>query len=332
MTNVNIVVLICVNLILLINGAYIDVTIPEQYCTVLRQEDFVSDSGTVGAYGPSQFIGLFFMTVKQNTPLLFEIQTTLWHQITFAVQAEIRGPAAVGKVNNAGLPIVLARSIDNDIDPVNCPIQSTYVVGPTFIDNLRNGLEYVQIWSNATSGEIRGQLQSRRDSLVNFMSTNPNHALFSAELGMSILYMSPPQVPQPGRVGLTHWILTRYPVGQFTALNYQQNFIPILPLGNLTQQVYSVQLVITESPSTVDSVLYSNVVGSGLILYGPGSSVMALSLAIPNQTVIIFNQYVRLMNYQDIKYVNHTNHTGASSTSKPSLVLIIVLLLGHLIL
>lgn len=318
--------------IVLINGAFIDVTLPEQYCTVLRQEDFVSDSGATNVYGPSQFIGLFFMTVKPTTPTFYQIQTTLWHQITFAVQAEIRGPAPVGKVNNFGLPIILARSIDNDIDPVNCPIQSNYIVGQTFIDNLRKGLEYVQIWSNATSGEIRGQLQPRRDSLVNFMNTNINHALYSADLGMSILYMSEPTVPQPGRVGLTHWILTRYPYGQFVALNYQQNFIPILPLGNLTQQVYSVQLVITESLDTIDSVLYSNVVGTGLILYGPGSSVMALSLAIPNQTVIIFNQYIRLMNYvEDLKYVNHTNHTGDSIMLSPSMT-IIALLITFLIL
>ena len=296
----------------------------EQYATVMRAEDYVFSSGAVGDY-PSLFIGLFHMAVLGNVTTTVEI--TIWHGMEFAQQIEIRGPAERGLANNASLPLlVIARALDGNIAPELCPLTRTFVVTAGFLQNLRTGLLYVQIIADQVSGHIRGQLEARRDVLVDFASP-PGQ--YTAVDGMSILYVTLAE-HQPGQVGVQYWILSRKKVGVFNAVTGSSNFSVAATFGPVPAGVTTdVSLVIASQGfylSIAESEVFSYPGSPPNPLTGPGSSRLSLQYQ-GNFLTNVYSDYIRMPVTSDFAILNGSLQSNGSGRLAPSFVLLIFTLL-----
>jgi hypothetical protein len=308
---------------------YVSVSAEIQYATVMRAEDYVFPNGTVGAF-PSLFIGLAHMAVIPiANSVMSTLQVTVWHQVEFATQIEIRD-APAGVANTDLLPLFIVASTGmNNVAPVNCPIMVHFIVDPVFVSNLTKGLIYMQIISTnpiQPSGLLRGQFYSRRDVLVAFPSVNPFNGLnYDATAGMALLYIQP-SPNQPGYVTVEYWILSRYQSpAVWNANNGFVNFttaiifgpIPVTQTTAVTLTVFpaGAALIIAPLPIVFTARMSGNPGGTGPIT-GPGSSKLVLTLQ-TSFLETIFSDFIRLAYYQDFAFLNGSI-TSASTYTKPS--------------
>lgn len=319
---------------------YVSVSAEMQYATVMRAEDYVFPNGTVGSF-PSLFIGLAHMAVIPiaNTQT-GTLQVTVWHQVDFATQIELRA-APVGVANNDVLPLfVVASSMMGNVDPTNCPIMVSFIVDAVFMHNLTQNLIYMQIIASQSTGFLRGQFDSRRDVLVDFPSLNPfNGFNYDATAGMAILYMQP-SFHQPGYVTVEYWILSRYKSPSvwnandgfvnFTAAIFF-NTIPVTQTTSVTLTVTptGAPLIVARLDLVFTSRMDGNLGGTGPIT-GPGSSKLVLALQGPF-TYTIFSDFIRLAYYKDFAVANETSTSPAMFNSPSSLLTILAMLAASIL-
>jgi len=299
---------------------YVSVSAEMQYATVMRAEDYVFPNGTVGSF-PSLFIGLAHMAVIPiaNSPM-GTLQVTVWHQVDFATQIELRA-APVGIANNDVLPLfVVASSMMGNVDPSNCPIMVSFIVDAVFMHNLTQNLIYMQIIASQSTGFLRGQFDSRRDVLVDFPSVNPfNGFNYDATAGMALLYIQP-SFNQPGFVTVEYWILSRFRspsvwnandgFTNFSAAIFF-NTIPVTQTTSVTLTVTptGAPLIVARLDLVFTSRMDGNLGGTGPIT-GPGSSRLVLALQGPF-TYTIFSDFIRLAYYKDFAFGNETSVSPA---------------------
>ena len=143
----------------------LNTSLPEQYSCVLASDQYVPAQSP-----PSPFMGIFYMTVTpvsinnvnpaDNT---FRFDTFLYHNIDYATQAYICGPAARGHVTNSTcfFPLFLPPKSATASD---CPLYSHMIVYQDVVDLLREGLLFAMVASGGlSSGQIRGQIENRND-------------------------------------------------------------------------------------------------------------------------------------------------------------------------
>jgi len=322
---------------------YVSVSAEIQYATVMRSEDYVFPNGTVGAI-PSLFIGLTQMAVIPiPNSVMSHLQVTVWHQVEFATQIEIRA-APAGISNNDILPLFIVASAGmNNVARVNCRIMVEFVVDPVFVTNLTLGLIYMQILSTnpiQPSGLLRGQFYSRRDVLVAYPSINPFNGLnYDATAGMAILYIQPSQ-NQPGYVTIEYWILSRYQTpAVWNANNGFVNFttavifgvIPVTQTTAVTLTVFpaGAPLIIAPLPLVFTARMQGNLGGTGPIT-GPGSSKLVLTLQ-TSFLETIFSDFIRVAYYQDFAFINGSE-TSAGFSVGPFAPLVIGAAAGTMLL
>ena len=148
-------------LLLLITYAFaqfpLNTSLIEQYACILASNQFVP------AQSPeSPFMGIFYMTVQQIAASQFLFNTFLYHNVDYATDAQICGPAPRGKVNGSTcfIPLYQAPQTANSR---NCPLYSSMVVYQDVVDALRQGLLFAEVTSGQPSGQLRGQIETRND-------------------------------------------------------------------------------------------------------------------------------------------------------------------------
>lgn len=143
----------------------LNTALPEQYACVLASDQYVPAQNP-----PSPFMGILYLTV---TPLVvnstnpannqFRVDTFLYHNVDYATQAYICGPAARGKVNGSTCIIPLYLAPDTPTAS-SCPLYSHMTVYQDVIDLLRDGELFATVTSGGqTSGQLRGQIENRND-------------------------------------------------------------------------------------------------------------------------------------------------------------------------
>jgi len=137
---------------------------PEQYATVLAWDQWVP---TLTKESP--FFGVLFLTV---TPILmdaknlsantYRIDTYLYHDSVYALDAAVYGPAGRGVVNGS-LRLFHLYYANTTAASADCPQTVSVTVNEEIIVWLRTGKLYAAIYSSGDGGNLRGQIETRND-------------------------------------------------------------------------------------------------------------------------------------------------------------------------
>jgi hypothetical protein len=324
----------------------VNVTSVEQYVAVMRLEEYVPQPANNGTLS-SLFIGLIHISVTSfaSPPANpnYVLETTVWHQVDFANNISINGPAAAGQLAPSLPLLVLAAG--PAVLPTNCPLQGSWTVDAAFMRFLRAGLMYVQIQSSQAAGDLRGNIYSRRDALVAFIGNTPG--AFAADQGMAVIQAvqvtggraSTSQTGSPQRlVYLKYWILTRYTSGTFAFITGGTNytnagiFAPI-PAGQTTNVTLTITPYVV-NPGDEAPVQFFNTIFNSFPFYGPGSSNIVLVLQ-GVQQFVVFSQFIAMAVWNDYEVLssNGTNpYTSETSPSHASTITILIPLMLSVIL
>jgi len=322
-------------------GMAINITSNEQYTSVMRAEEYVYPNGTLGPTPPlSLFVGLLHVSVVAYGATTATIQTTIWHQVAFATQVAINGPASPGQLPPAGQQLVplLLLAQGAAAGSANCPMQGTWVVTLQFLTWMRNNLLFASVSAagdvNGGTGNLRGAVYSGRDALVTFMSGTPG-AAGTTTTGMGIFRAVPfsaPTIKTP-LVYLNYWILSLYTEGQFQTvsgglsnLTSSAVFAPI-PAGQSTA-VTAVVSTPGSGPVVPQSYAYTE-----YPIVGIGSTNMLLILEVAQQR-IYFAELLHVAWWKDYQVflTNGSSTNSAGPALEPpfsaSLVLALTLILA----
>lgn len=300
----------------------INITSNEQYTCVLRSEEYVDYFGNVGQT-PSLFIGLIFISVISLDPPT--IQTVLWHQVSFAVNATINGPVDPnGGTNPASvlLPLITLASTNAAAGSANCPITGTWIVDDFFMDYLRSSRLLCQIESGTNTGNLRGQIFSkytpasgratyRRDAFVAFLGP-------MAENGMAVFraHVLPPPAAPNSLVYLDYWILSKISSASavFQAIQAGNGYLPVAlfeanPDPDADNSILVKRWI--SLPELGPVVPYSMAI-TGNPIFGPGSSNLILTV-LDADLINTFTSFYRLAYYTDMDVFK----SNTSSTTLP---------------
>lgn len=258
-------------------SAPINVTSDEQYITLLRTEDYIDPSTQHHVSQPSVFIGIVHISVVSPT----QIQVTGMHQVAIATKISLEGP-----VTGAGSASILPpiHVFATGLAASNGFFQETLTLTPVVFGFLRANQLYVQITSGgATSGQIRGNIQTRHDIVVNFMSNSTGNTIYKADDG--ILAMShTPLANQPGRDEISYWMVTPLTTaGTFILANGvgQQ----VAPIGDYVPGSVKINSILSGDPISIAH--------TDIILCVPmGVSPLSLQLQIPNLSTRSFQNFI----------------------------------------
>lgn len=285
-----------------------DVLAHEQYVAVMHSEEYVLPNGTVGQY-PSLFIGLFFMAVRlQPDNVTYMIQTVVWHQIGYATNITLDGPAPAGQNPVSPLPLIVL-ALGYAAAPANCPIVGAYIVDQAFINNLRAGHMFVQIRTATYTGNVRGQIYSRHDAAVAFMGNTPGSLI--PTVGMAII-QGVAIKDRPNFAYMNFWMVSNYVEGVFVAIAGGTNYTPLAVFGEIgAGNTYPPgSLVISEpgaGPVVTEKMLFTN-----YPLVGPGSTGLVLTIQV-SQLMTVFSQFCRVVRYNDFDIYNSNGTASAAA-------------------
>jgi hypothetical protein len=142
-----------------------NVSNPEQYATVLAWDQWVPSLPS-----PSPFYGILWLTV---TPIImdahnltnntYRIDTYLFHDVPFAMDASVFGPAPRNSVDGS-MRLFHLFYLNTTAESADCPQSVSVVVSEQVIIWLRQGLLFAEISSNGVDGgQLRGQIETRND-------------------------------------------------------------------------------------------------------------------------------------------------------------------------
>jgi hypothetical protein len=280
-------------------GGVVNVDSDEQYVCVARLEEHVLFSGSVSS-DSSLFIALFHISVSTTTPTI-QLETTVWHQIEFATNISINGPANPGILPPIGmqmLPLLTLASTNAASAASQCPIRGTWTVDPVFLGHLRASRLFCEVRSEtiASGGNIRGQIYSRRDALVAFLGDN-------AENGMGVFRVHKIPNTEPELAYLNYWILSTIssPTAVFQAIRASDGYLPVAVfasnnVNNETSSLGVKRWISTEDVNGPTSLMSD--VFSGYPFTGPGSSNLILT-SLDADTISRFTQFYRISVYSD---------------------------------
>jgi hypothetical protein len=291
-------------------AAPMNVTANEQYVAVMRSDEYVLSSGLIGQF-PSIFIGLLHIAVLPPDPTAppstpYRISTTVWHDVGFATNISLMGYAKAGVNAPTNLPLIVLAGTSATSNVSACPIQGTYVITEQFLQNLRAGLVYAQIRTAQNTGNLRGQIYSRRDAMFAAMGLAPGS--LDPQYGMSIFQI----VVINGRSNyllMNYWVVSLYRDGLVGATTGGTNYTPAAVFGQIppAQTTYAT-LLIANATSTGPVVPY-NLAITGYPLVGPGSTDLILTIT-TTSTFTVFSQLFRVAYYTDY-LVLLNNGTGS---------------------
>jgi len=186
-----------------------DADADEQYATVLVGAGVVPAPAT-----QSTFIGILYLSVAPLGHNRFRLTTTLWHDVSFATTAYVKGPAARG---HSGLTLFSLVPAGGSAESTACPIRTTTTLDATGINMLRSGEFYAEITSGAVpGGALRGQIEPRSDVYVAFVNDPALSMSDDNTTGLALVYASSigqdPENPL-SYVALDHWIVGRTGAG-----------------------------------------------------------------------------------------------------------------------
>lgn len=290
----------------------INVETDEQYVCVARSEEHVMMNGLLSPE-TSLFIGLFHLSVTNGSSPSPTIETTVWHQIEFAANITINGPAAPGALPPPGmqiLPLLTLANTNAMAGAINCPIRGTWMVDSVFMGHLRNSKLFCEVRSStlAGSGNIRGQIYSRRDALVAFLGD-------SAENGMGVFLA---HMLTPETTYLDYWILSKSvsATSVFQAIRVSDGYLPVAVFAsnNVNNDTSLGVKRWISVPEVKGPVVLLTDVFTGFPFTGPGSSNLILT-NLDSDTISRYTQFYRIAIYSDIDIMN-TNGTGYSKTGR----------------
>jgi len=261
------------------------------------------------------------------------LSIVLWHQVRFATAINLQKSAGPCCQSTDALPVWVVAT-GAAASSVNSPFYSSFIATPPILQALRGNQMYIEVTSCTppgsnvgcqTSGQIRGNMQPRRDTAVAFLcdtGTCPA-GVFQPVAGMGVFEFFP--LPnQFGRVGLNYWILTRYAGGVALYANNATGLVAadfaLVPYGTSTGDV-AANIV----PAGGISILQADAFAVPVPLYGPGSTHMFV-FAQTAQSITALGIIMRIEIPGDEQIANSTVSAGAAPAPSFELVAALALL------
>lgn len=285
-----------------------DVLAHEQYVAVMHSEEYVLPNGTVGQY-PSLFIGLFYMAVRlQPDNITYSLQTVVWHQIGYATNITLDGPAPPGQNPVSSLPLIVL-ALGYAAEPSNCPIVGSYFVDQAFMNSLRSGKLFVQIRTATFTGNVRGQIYSRHDAAIAFLGNSPGSLI--PTMGMAVIQGVVIQ-GRPNFAFMNYWIVSNYVEGVFMAIAGGANYTPLAVFGEIgAGNTYPPGSLVISEPGT-GPVVTTKMLFTNSPLVGPGSTGLVLTIQV-SQLITVFSQFCRVVRYNDFDIYNSNGTSSAAA-------------------
>lgn len=252
-----------------------NVSNPEQYATVLAWDQWVPSLTK-----ESPFFGILFLTV---TPLnmdpanltanTYRIDTYLYHDVVYALDASVFGPASRGAVNGSLRLFHLYYPSMTTAASADCPQSVSVVVSEQVIVWLRTGMLYAAISSSGDGGNLRGQIETRNDLYFCALNDPRDNTTFSGAAlvrGYTVAVNGVTQTHPAQPLGVDFYVLSRSEWGTSFASALPGSGVPTFSFGVMPSNVvnvnqlyglglYAIQRNYIEKPGALFGVNSSNV-------------------------------------------------------------------------